>query len=360
MRNINKHTNEFEYVTELISASQQKAYAGVNAELVKLYWNIGAFISEKIDTGSWGDGIVSQLSEDIKSKFPNLKGFTKRGLYRMKQFYTTYYGIEKVSTLLTQTSWSNNLTILSKCKRLEEKQFYLLLCVKEKWSQRELNRQIESSVFERTILSDETVSDAIESHVNSNKNRGNANVSPLLTQFDERAKLVFKDTYVFEFLDLPENYQEKDLQKQLLANLKKFLMELGSGFTFVGEEYRVQVGMHDYYIDLLLYHRELQCLVAVELKTVEFAPEHMGKINFYLEALDREVKLPNENPSIGILICKGKDDEVVEISLSRNISPTVVSDYMTKLIDKELFQQKVKELYLEYGNSKGNSSEHEL
>lgn len=344
----NKHINEFEYVTELISASQQRAYAGVNAELVKLYWNIGAFISEKVDTGSWGDSVVIQLAENINGKFPNLKGFTKRGLYRMKQFYDTYHDIEKVSPLVTQTSWTNNLTILSKCKTLEEKQFYLLLSVKEKWSKRELLRQIESGVFERTMLSEKNnneVFSQMENKAFTLDKPADGKVSTLLTQFDEKSKLVFKDTYVFEFLDLPENYQEKDLQKQLLSNLRKFLMELGSGFTFVGEEYRVQVGRHDYYIDLLLYHRELQCLVAVELKTIEFAPEHMGKMNFYLEVLDRVVKLPDEKPSIGILICKGKDDEVVDISLSRNVSPTVVADYETKLIDKERLRQKVKELY---------------
>ena len=217
--------------------------------------------------------------------------------------------------------------ILSKCKTIEEKQFYILYSAKEKWSNRELKRQIESSVFERTILAD-------------------SNVSPVVTQIQEDVSKVFKDTYVFEFLDLPVNHNERDLQHQLLANLKKFLLELGGGFSFIGEEYRVQVGMHDYYIDLLFFHRELQCLVAIELKTTEFQPEHLGKLNFYLEALDSEVKMPNENPSIGILLCKGKDSEVVEFALRRNVSPAVIADYETKLIDKKLLQQKMHDLYL--------------
>lgn len=348
MGELNKHIVGFEYIIDLISVAKQRAYIKVNAELVTLYWNIGAYISEKVDSGSWGDSIVVQLAENINNKFPNLKGFTKRGLYRMKQFYNTYYSIPEVSPLLTQISWSNNLTILSKCKSIEEKQFYIFLSVKEKWSQRELYRQIESSVFERTILSEKNRYEVLspkDNKISHQKISSVEKVSTLLTQIEEQSKHAFKDTYIFEFLDLPKDYHEKDLQKQLIVNLKKFLMELGGGFTFVGDEYRVQVGMHDYYIDLLLYHRELQCLVAVELKTVEFAPEHIGKMNFYLEVLDREVKLPDEKPSIGILICKGKDDEVVDISLSRNVSPTVVADYETKLIDKELLRQKVKELY---------------
>lgn len=330
MKKTPSHNKDFIHIIELISQTQQRTLLGVNTELIKLYWTIGAHISEKVENGSWGKNIVEELSNSIRNNFPNLKGFTRRGLYRMKQFYETYYTNKKVSTLLTQISWSNHLTILSKCKTIEEKQFYIALSAKEKWSNRILQRQIESSVFERTILSKTNVSTALS--------QLNATSQNILQES-------FKDTYIFEFLDLPENYQEKDLQRQLLSNLKKFLMELGSGFTFVGEEYRVQVGLHDYYIDLLLYHRELRCLVAIELKTTEFKPEHLGKINFYLEALDRNIKLSSENPSIGILICKGKDEEVVEFALSRNASPTMIADYETKLISKKKLQKKVNELY---------------
>ena len=327
MGNNNFKKADFNHVIELISNAQSKVFATVNRELVILNWEIGKYVSQKVNSGDWGDGTVVQLANYINSHFPNLKGFTKRGLYRMKQFYETYHNIEKVSPLVTQLSWSNHLIILSKCKTIEEKQFYILLAAKEKLSFRELKRQIESSVFERTMLA-------------------NTKVSTPLTQLQKNVGQVFKDTYVLEFLDLPTAYNEKDLQNQILANLKKFLLELGGGFSFIGQEYRVQVGVHDYYIDLLFFHRELQCLVAIELKTEEFKPEHLGQLNFYLEALDTDVKMLNENPSIGILLCKGKDTEVVEFALRRNISPALIADYETKLINKKLLQQKLHDLYL--------------
>jgi len=170
-------------------------------------------------------------------------------------------------------------------------------------------------------------------------------MSPVVAQTYPELENVFKDTYVFEFLNLPKEHNENDLQKALIKNLKNFLLELGSGFTFVGEEFRVQVGIHDYYIDLLLFNRRTQCLVAIELKTVEFEPEFLGKMNFYLEALDTDVKLSNENPSVGILLCKNKDTEVVEYALRKSLSPALIADYETKLIDKDLLKTKLRELY---------------
>lgn len=325
MKNKPTH-NDFLPVINRIQQAQNKVYQQINSELVNLYWDIGKYLSEKVNAGKWGDGIIKQLADYIQKQYPNLKGFTKRGLYRMKQFYETYKDLETVSPLLTQLSWSNHLAILTKCKSIEEKQFYLLLSAKEKWSFRELNRQIETGIFERTMLSKQ-------------------NVSTVLTQLQSTVSQIFKDTYVFEFLDLPDNYTEKDLQKNLLENLKKFMLELGGHFTFVGQEYRVQVGMHDYYIDLLFFHRELKSLVAIELKTTEFKPEYLGQLNFYLEALDTDVKLSDENPSIGILLCKSKDTEVVEFALRRNISPALIAEYETKLVDKKILQQKLHEFY---------------
>ncbi len=326
MENSRLQHNDFEKIVNLIEQTRTRAYQAVNKELVNLYWQVGKFVYDKVNDGNWGEGTVKQLSEYIRSRFPNLKGFSKRGLYRMKQFYETYKDNPKVLPLVTQLTWTNHITILSKCKSLEEKEFYLLLAIKEKWSKRELIRQIDSGFFERTMLADKKV-------------------SPPVTQLQQYVGQVFKDTYVFEFLDLPENYNEKDLQKALVNNLKKFLLELGGGFSFIGQEYRLQVGMHDYYIDLLFFHRELQCLVAFELKTTDFKPEYLGQLNFYMEVLDAEVKLPNENPSIGVLLCKGKDDEVVKFAMRRNLSPTLIAEYQTKLIDKKLLQQKMHELY---------------
>lgn len=254
----------------------------------------------------------------------------------MKQFYELYKDNEKVSTLLTQLSWSNHLKIMSACKNMEERIFYMNMCIKEKYSARELARQIDSGYYERYMFSQRPLTHAIDE---SKQATGN----------------IFLDNYVLDFLNLPAEVSEHDLQKSIIQNLKDFILEIGKDFTFIGEEYRVQVGNHDYYIDLLFYHRGLSCLVAFELKIGEFKPEYVGKINLYLEALDREVKKENENPSVGVILCASKDDEVVEFALSRSLSPTMVSEYNLKLIDKKLLQRKLKE-YIELA---GNVSDEE-
>ena len=241
----------------------------------------------------------------------------------MKQFYETYRDKEKLSPLVREISWSNNLLILSGCKTDEAKEFYLRLCARNGYSKRELERQIDSMLFERTMLSD-------------------AKNKQLITRSEGLAAL--RDAYVFEFLELPPEPKEKDLRKAIVDNLKSFILEFGKDFTFVGEEYRVQVGNTDFFIDLLFYNRALSCLVAVELKVGKFKPEHIGQINFYLEALDRDVKKPNENPSVGLILCASKDDTVVEYALSRSMSPTMVSEYALQLPDKKLLQEKLREL----------------
>ena len=317
--------DDFNAIISLIEGAKSRALQKVNEELVLLYLAIGKVIAEKINSAEWGSSIVDELARRIKKKHPELKGFTRRGLYRMKQFYETYTDLpENVSALLTQINWTSHLMILSKTKTVEEKIFYIQLAVREYLTTRELERQLNSAVFERTMLAQNSV-------------------SALPTQ--PKTTAVFKDTYIFDFLDLPRNYTEKDLQQSLLENLKDFILELGKGFSFVGNEYRVEVGNHDYYIDLLFYHRDLQCLVALELKIEEFKPEFLGKMNFYLEALDRNLKRNYENPSIGILLCKGKDKEVVEFSMARTLSPTMVAEYETKLINKEVLQKKLHELF---------------
>lgn len=224
-----------------------------------------------------------------------------------------------VSTLLTQIQWSSHLHILNKTKSPEEKLFYLVHSVKENLSVRELEKTVKCIRFRRSLMANQIV-------------------SSLPTQFPTG---VFKDPYIFEFLDLPEAHSEKDLEKALIQNLRKFILEIGKGFTYMGNQFRLQVGNKDYYMYLLFYHRDLQCLVLFELKIQEFEPEFLGKLNFYLEALDRDVKRSFENPSIGILLCKGKDAEVVEYSMARNTSPAMVFDYETKLISKELLTGKL-------------------
>ncbi|TAF75424.1 MAG: DUF1016 domain-containing protein [Bacteroidetes bacterium] len=312
---------DFSAIVSLIKEAQYKSYQYVNATLVQLYYQIGKTVSDKVSSGIWGESVVKTLAQYIENELPTVKGFNARGLYRMKQFYETYYEFEKVSSVMTQISWTHHLFILSKTKTIEEKEFYINLTINDKLSVRELERQIDSCYYERS-------------------NHKNLIVSTLLTQLETK---YFKDKYVLEFLNLPESFSEKDLQKGIIENLKSFILEFGKGFAFVGNEYRIQVGNHDYYLDLLFYHRDLNCLVTIELKTEEFKPEFMGKMNFYLEALDRTVKKEKENPSIGILLCKGKDTEVVEFAMSRNTSPMMIAEYETKLIDKKILLQKLHE-----------------
>jgi predicted nuclease of restriction endonuclease-like (RecB) superfamily len=317
---------QFADIIELIKQSRVAAIKAVNTELITLYWNIGEHISKRVESAEWGQSVVQELADYIQQNEPDLKGFSDKNLWRMKQFFEAYKDAPNLSPLVREISWTNNLTILGRAKSHEEKEFYLKLCIQEKYSKRELERQIDSGIFERVMI-------------------GNQKLSPLLREIHPNIINSFKDSYVFEFLNLPDPHSESDLQKGLIQQMKKFILELGKDFLFIGEEYKVQVGNRDFYIDLLFYHRGLQCLVAFELKKEKFEPEHLGKVNFYLEALDRDVKKENENPSIGVLLCKDKDSEVVEYALSRSLSPTMISEYRTQLPDKKLLQQKLHELF---------------
>ena len=277
----------------------------------------------------YGDKITTKAAEYMKNNYPNIKGFTKRNIERMIQFYKIYKDDKIASTLLTQLSWSSNMLILSNTKTKEERYFYLKLAIKENYSVRELNRQLQSLYYQRYILS------------NDNTPKGSIEI---INEDDDIPNTRIFDTYSLEFLDLPNEFSEKDLKKSIIKNLKDFILEIGKDFTFIGDEYRVQVGNHDYYIDLLFYSRQLSCLVAFELKLGEFMPEYIGKMNLYLEALDRNVKRHNENPSVGIILCSSKDKDVVEYSMSKNISQTMISEYKLKLIDKKLLENKLKEV----------------
>ena len=228
---------------------------------------------------------------------------------------------------MTQISWTNNLLIISGSKSKEERHFYLKLTVRNNYSKRELNRQLQSSYYQRYMLSNGTVLKSIKKTIDE----------------DDYHNTRILDTYSLEFLDLPSEFSENDLKKSIINNLKNFILEIGKDFTFIGDEYRIQVGNHDFFIDLLFYNRELSCLVAFELKLGEFMPEYIGKMNFYLEALDREVRKENENPSVGIILCSSKDTDVVEYSMSNNISQTMIAEYKLKLIDKKLLENKLRE-----------------
>lgn len=316
----------FTDIIQLIKQSRTNAVRAVNTELVNLYWNIGEYISKKIELSEWGESVVTELAKYIQTNEPEIKGFSDKNIWRMKQFYETYKDFPKLSTVLREISWSHNLAIFSRCKTIEEKEFYLKLVKQENYTKRELDRQISASLFERTLI-------------------GDSKLSPAVRESNNDLASTFKDSYVFEFLNLPEPHNEKDLQSGLVKQMKNFILELGKDFLFIGEEFKLQVGNSDFFIDLLFYHRGLQCLVVFELKADKFKPDHLGQLNFYLEALDRDVKKPNENPSIGVLLCKDKDSEVVEYALSRNLSPTMVSEYKTQLPDKKVLQQKLHELF---------------
>lgn len=319
------HQADFDEIHKMISAAKIDAYHKVNQILIKLYWSIGQYVSQKIESSTWGENVVPRLAKYLASKEPDGRGFSARNIWRMRKFYETYKDEEKLSTLLTEITWSNHLHILSKTTSLEEKQFYITLAAKHHYPARDFARMIDSGTFERTMLANQKLSTA-------------------LTEFPVKTENVFKDIYLFEFTGISDGHQEADLRSALIRHLRKFLMEMGPDFSVIGEEYTVQVGMKDFRIDLLMHHRGLNCLVAIELKATEFKPAYLGQLQFYLEALDKDIKKPHENPSIGILICKTKDDEVVKYAMNRNLSPTLIAEYETKLIDKAVLQKKVHEL----------------
>ena len=347
----------FHEIVHLIKSAQNNAVMSINVEMINVYWGVGQYINMLLSNAVWGDKAIDELATFIQQQHPEIKGFNRRGLYRMKQFYETYSDAKIVSspktqlqssdnqdskivssamtqfrvddirkTILAKISWTHHLTIISRTKTNEEREFYLNLCVKEKYTVRELDRQIDSGLFERVMI-------------------GNFAIPATLKETYPDVVNVLKDKYVVEFAGLAVSHNENELQKHLIVKMKQFILELGKDFLFYDEEYRIQVGNSDFYIDLLFFHRGLQCLVAFELKAEKFKPEHLGQLNFYLEALDRDVKRPNENPSIGILLCKDKDNEVVEYAMSRYISPTMVAEYQTQLPDKKMLQQKLRELY---------------
>jgi len=339
----------------------------VNAELVNVYWQTGAIVSTQRKHANWGDGTVEQLSEYIQDRNPGTKGFDLKNIYRMAQFYDAWTNVfeksqtidnentkivatvwrqlegmkndEIVATLwrqfkntnirstpLVKVNWSIHKMLIGRCKLPEEMEFYLHLAIRERLSVRELHRQISSAVFERTM------------------NSGNAYISKELSK-RENIRLAFKDRYVFDFLNLSDTHSERELQTALIAQMKHFILELGKDFLFVGQEFRVQVGMADYYIDLVFYHRELQCLVAVELKTNSFQPTDKSQLEFYLTSLDKDVRKPHEKQSIGILLCKDKDPKVVEYTMSTNSSPMLIAEYLIALPKPNVLQSKLLEFY---------------
>jgi predicted nuclease of restriction endonuclease-like (RecB) superfamily len=314
--------SDFDVVLALIEAARTRAVTAANTTLIDLYWNIGEYISRKVAEEEWGRGTVEALAVYIQRRRPGASGFSASNLWRMRQFFETYRNQPKLAPLVRELSWTHNLLIMSRCKRDEEREFYLRLCQREKWGKRELERQLAGAFFERTVLSP-------------------PKLAPAVRELHPDAASVFKDTYLIEFLDLPKGHSEADLWSKSSSSSS----ELGRDFCFVGSEYRLQVGGRDFFLDLLFFNRALNALVDIELKVEEFQPEHLGKLEFCLEALDRDVRKPHERPSIGVLLCATKDHEVVEYALSRAMSPALVAEYQTCLPDKKLLQTKLHEFY---------------
>jgi predicted nuclease of restriction endonuclease-like (RecB) superfamily len=318
--------SDFESVMGLIVEARGRAEQAINIAVMDLYWSIGAYLSEKISEDGWGKNTVKELSEYIQTRQPGIRGYSPQNLWRMRQFFETYKDDTKLSTRLREIPWSAHLHILSGARSPEEREFYVRVAAENRWPVRELERQIQAGLYEKAILNPPKLSTA-------------------LRELHPAAEGCFKDSYSLEFLGLCSPHDEADLHKALLQNLGRFLTELGRDFCFVGSEFPLQVGGQDFSIDLLFFHRGLNSLVAIELKATCFKPEHLGKLEFYLEALDRDVRKPHENPSIGILLCATKDSEVVEYALSRSLSPAMVAEYVTRLPDKKLLQAKLHEFY---------------
>lgn len=296
-------------IKQKIRSAQYEALKAVNKELIALYWDIGKSIVEKQQQAGWGKSVVEKLAGDLHAEFPGIKGFSTSNLWYMAQFYAEYQGNEFLQPLVGEISWVKNVVIMSKCKDAHERQFYIAATKKFGWSKNVLIHQIENKSFEKYLLNQTNFDKTVPENVKN------------------QAKLAVKDHYTFDFLELSDEHSEYQLEQELIKNIRNFLCEMGYSFAFLGNQFRITVEDEDFFIDLLLYHRELQCLVAVELKIGDFKPEYKGKMEFYLNLLNDKVKLPHENDTIGIIICKNKKRTVVEYALKTSVHPIGVSTY---------------------------------
>lgn len=296
-------------VKNMIHQKQYHVLKSMNTETINLYWEIGEGIYIQQTEKGWGKSIVKVLSRELQAEFPGAKGYSAANLWRMRNFYLTYRNSEKLAPLVREISWTNNVVIMEKCKDDLQREFYIQMAKRYGWTKRILANFIEAQTYEKYLL-----------------NQTNFD----LTLPEERrvqAKLAIKDEYSFDFAELSPEYSEHELELQLVNNVRAFLSEMGGDFTFIGNQYHLTVGSKDLYIDLLLFHRRLRSLIAVELKIGEFEAEYAGKMQLYLSALDEQVKLADENPSIGLIICKSKDKTIVEYALRQSNAPIGVATY---------------------------------
>jgi len=315
----NNYKNFFFEIKERIYKAQYEALRQVNKELINLYWDIGKLIIEKQEKHKWGKAVVETLALDLQKEFPGIKGFSSQNLWRMRQFFETYKDNVKLSPLVREISWVKNILILTQCKDPLEKEFYIRMTKKFGWSKNILIHQIEGQAYERFLLKQTNFDNT------------------LAEKYKHQAKLAVKDEYTFDFLELGEDHLEHELEGELINNIRKFLSEMGEQFAFVSSQQRIEIDGQEFFIDLLLYHRKLRCLIAVELKIGEFKPEYAGKMQFYLSALDDKIKLADENASIGIIICKNKNRTIVEYALKDTKKPIGVATYkLTRTLSGEL------------------------
>ncbi|MFN6536020.1 MAG: YhcG family protein [Nostoc sp. EkiNYC01] len=305
----NDYINLLMEVKQLIRSAQYEALKAVNREMINLYWAIGKMIVTRQQDGSWGKSVVEQLAKDLQAEFPGISGFSARNIWNMRNFYVTYSQNEKLQPMVAEIGWTHNLVILEKCKDDLEREFYIKTTRKFGWTKNVLIHQIENATYEKTLLNQTNFDKTVPEYIRN------------------QAKLAVKDEYTFDFLELADEHSERQLEQAILARVEPFLQEMGGIFAFIGSQYRLEVGGKEFFIDLLLYHRQLKCLVAIELKTGEFVPEYVGKMQFYLAALDDLSKLPDENLSIGIILCKSKDTTIVEYALRESNKPIGIATY---------------------------------
>jgi predicted nuclease of restriction endonuclease-like (RecB) superfamily len=309
-------------IKQRIRFAQYEALKTVNKQMIALYWDIGQMIVTRQQEQSWGKSVVATLSKDLQTEFPDISGFSAANLWRMKLFYETYCHNQKLAPMVREIGWTHNLVIVEKCKDDLEREFYIRMTRKFGWTKNVLIHQIENQTYEKTLLNQTNFEQTLSEEIRN------------------QAMLALKDEYTFDFLELADEHSERQLELAILAKVEPFLQEMGGMFAFLGSQYRLEIGEEEYFIDLLLYHRRLKCLVAVDLKIGKFLPEYVGKMQFYLAALDDKVKLADENPSVGIILCKSKNKTIVEYALRESNKPIGVATYrIVSTVPQELKDQ---------------------
>jgi len=312
MKDITKSQSYIDFlitIKERIRSAQYDALKKVNQELIILYQDIGKIIVTRQKENNWGNAIVETLAKDLQNEFPGIRGFSARNLWLMRTFYVEYKNNPKLQPLVAEISWSHNIVLIQKVKDLDVREFYIKMTKRFGWTRNVLIHQIENQSFEKYQLNQTNFDKAVPG------------------KYKKQANLAVKDEYTFDFIELSDEHSERELEIALINNIRKFLSEMGNHYSFIGNQYRVEIDGDEFFIDLLLYHRALKSLVAIELKIGDFKPEYAGKMQFYLSVLNNTVKLEDENPSIGIIICKSKKRTIVEYALQDANKPIGVASY---------------------------------